>query len=180
MKKSILLVVAIFTFGFANAQYKNFGLKGGLNVCDLSNSEASALIGFHVGGFAEFMVMEKFTLQPELLFSTQGAKYDNLNFNLIYINLPVMGKYYVIDDFSIEAGPQIGLLVSAKEEDSDVIDSMNEIDICLNLGLGYNLNENMMLQLRYNLGLSEIEKRLPSGIDGSKNRVMQLSFGYKF
>ena len=179
MKKIILLVAAIFTFGFANAQYKDFGLKGGLNRADLSNSGTSALVGFHIGGFAEFMVMEKFDLQPELLLSTQGAKYDSADLNLIYINLPVMGKYQVTDFFSIEAGPQIGFLVSAKEDDVDVIDSYNTIDFCVNLGVGYNLNEKMMLQLRYNLGLSEIEKSLPSSIDGSKNAVIQLSFGYK-
>lgn len=173
------MVIAIFAFAFANAQYKDFGLKGGLNVSDLSNSEASALVGFHIGGFAEFMIMEKFALQPELLFSTQGAKYDSGTLNLIYVNLPVMGKYSVTENFSIEAGPQIGFLISAKDDDSDVIDSFNTIDFCLNLGIGYTLNEKMMLQLRYNLGLSEIEESLPSGIDGTKNAVIQLSFGYK-
>jgi hypothetical protein len=189
MKKVILTVAAIFAFGFASAQDKkggsdsemSFGAKGGLNMATVSNATgSSALIGAHIGGFAEFKLSDKFAVQPELLFSMQGAKFDSGSFSLNYINVPVMAKYYVADAFSVEAGPQIGFLMSAKDDGEDVKDGYNTIDFGVNFGAGYDLNEKMVLGLRYNLGLSDLQKDLPSGYDGSKNGVLSLSFGYKF
>ncbi len=127
MKKITLLLVTVFTIGFVNAQDKenmSFGVKGGLNVSSITNADqdgvnSKSLIGFHVGFFGEFMISDKFAIQPELLYSAQGVKLDfdgdNGDLKLDYINIPVMAKYYVADAFSLELGPQIGFLVSAKE-----------------------------------------------------------------
>ena len=96
MKKIILSALAVFVFGFTNAQEVKFGLKGGLNVANITGDieDNSSKVGFHVGGFAEIKVSEKFSVQPELLFSTQGTKFDfegtNVNFNLSYLNIPIM------------------------------------------------------------------------------------------
>ena len=181
MKKIILTAAAVFAFGFANAQDTKYGVKGGLNMSNFSNADgSSSLLAFHLGGFAEFKVSDKFAVQPELLYSAQGAKFTEGNLNFNYINIPVMAKYYVADAFSIEAGPQIGFLMSAKADGTDVKELYNTTDFGLNLGAGYNLNETMSLGLRYNMGLSDVQKDLPSGVSGSKNSSIQLSFGYKF
>lgn len=63
MKKIILAAIAVMAFGFANAQQTRFGIKGGLNMStvvggDVDNTKS--LVGFHVGGFAEIHVVEKF------------------------------------------------------------------------------------------------------------------------
>jgi opacity protein-like surface antigen len=199
MKKVILTAAAVFAFGFANAQDVKFGVKGGLNVATLTGDidNASSKVGFHVGGFAEIKVSDKFAVQPELLFSTQGAKREFLDdfgdgdvkveqkINLSYVNIPVMAKFYVADGFSLEAGPQIGFLTSAKykfeaegeSEEEDAKDELNSVDFGLNFGAGYNLTENLSAGLRYNLGLSNIAK----DSDGkSKNSVFSVSLGYKF
>ena len=78
MKKIVLSIAAMLVFGFANAQDVRFGVKGGLNIATLTGDvqDASTKVGFHVGGFAEIKVSDKFAVQPELLFSTQGAKSD--------------------------------------------------------------------------------------------------------
>ena len=180
MKKIILAAVAVFALGSANAQDVKFGVKGGLNMSTTSEDGASSLLAFHLGGFAELKVNDKFAVQPELLYSAQGAKFDGFNYNLNYINVPVMAKYYVADAFSIEAGPQIGFLMSAKVDGVDFKEFCKTTDFGLNLGAGYNLNENMSLGLRYSMGLSEIEKEVAVGDSGSKNSSFQLSFGYKF
>lgn len=188
MKKIILTVAAVFAFGFANAQDVKFGVKGGLNVANFSGDVDgnSALVGFHVGGFAEIKISEKFAVQPELLFSTQGAKFNeagtDVNFNLSYLNIPVMAKYYVADKFSLEAGPQIGFLTNAKakagSEKVDIKDDFESIDFGVNFGAGYDFTENLSAGLRYNLGLSNIAK--DSGNDKVHNNVFSLSVGYKF
>jgi len=180
MKKIIVTVAAIFAFGYANAQDVKFGVKGGLSNSSTTESGAKSLLGFHLGGFAEIKASDKFAVQPELLYSAQGAKFDGVSLNLNYINIPVMAKYYVADAFSIEAGPQIGFLMSAKSDGIDVKSVLKSTDFGLNLGAGYNLNETMSLGLRYNMGLSEIEKEIAAGDKGSKNTSIQLSFGYKF
>jgi hypothetical protein len=185
MKKIILTAAAVFALSFANAQDTKYGVKGGLNMSNVSNAEgSSSLLAFHLGGFAEFKISDKFAVQPELLYSAQGAKFSaggvSFTTNLNYINIPVMAKYYVADAFSIEAGPQIGFLMSAKEDGTDIKEFCNSTDFGINLGAGYNLNETMSLGLRYNMGLSDVQKDLAPGESGSKNSSIQLSFGYKF
>ncbi len=186
MKKLIFTVAAVCAFGFANAQddSMSFGVKGGVNMASVDAEDTGSLISFHVGGFAEFMLTEKFAIQPELTYSGQGAKVEGFggdyNLNLNYLNLPIMAKYFVTEDLSIELGPQIGFLMSAKADGEDAKDDFNTTDFGLNLGVGFNLNENMVLGLRYNMGLTELEKEVAAGAEGTKQSVLQVSFGYKF
>jgi hypothetical protein len=187
--KKIIISMAIFAFGFANAQETKFGVKGGFNLSNLTPSEgAKSLLGFNIGGFAEVKLNEKFAIQPELLFSTQGSKFDiegsMIKNSLSYLNIPVMFKYYVADKFNVEAGPQIGVLMSAKlkgDGDSlDIKDAYKSIDFGVNCGVGYSFSENISAGLRYNLGLSNILKSIEGETTNEKNSVIQLSVGYKF
>ncbi|WP_318640974.1 porin family protein [Flavobacterium ardleyense] len=210
MKKIILSVAAMLTFGFVNAQEVEFGVKAGVNIASITGDveDVSAKIGFHIGGFAEIKISEKFSVQPELLFSTQGAKseytYNEGGFtekstdklNLNYINIPVMAKLYVAEGFSLEAGPQIGFLMSSKTKsdytitgggmdinESVEVDSKeftNTVDFGLNFGLGYKFTENLSAGARYNLGLSDINKEVDGEALSVKNSVIQVSIGYSF
>lgn len=202
MKKITLSIVAVLAFGFANAQEVKFGAKAGLNVSTLTGdvNDVSSRVGFHVGGFAEIKLSDKFSVQPELLYSAQGAKGSYNDFDgtdiisidvtskLAYINVPVMAKYYVADKFSLEAGPQIGFLVSAKEkhsfggdsEELDIKDGLNSIDFGVNFGAGYDFTENVSVGVRYNLGLSNINKNEDGDSGKVKNSVFSLSVGYRF
>lgn len=93
-----------------------------------------------------------------------------------------MAKYFITDAFSIEAGPQIGFLTSAKlkgeGENEDVKDDFNSTDFGLNAGLGYNVTENINLGLRYNFGLSNIAK--DSDDDKITNTNFSFAVAYKF
>ena len=133
MKKIILASLILFSTG-TFAQEINFGVKAGINISNLRGDypdvidENKSKIGFHIGGFAEYEINDKFTLQPELLFSTQGntygfkdyygggTYYDGAEYNLKlnYLNLPIIIKYKVIEKLSIDFGPQIGYVLSAK------------------------------------------------------------------
>jgi hypothetical protein len=206
MKKNILTSLLILTIGLAFAQNTQFGLKGGLNVANLNGtgwvelSNTSPIISFHVGGFVEIKLSDKISIQPELLYSLQGCKYsielrqnDDPNeppinadvvSSLSYINIPVMFKYYVIEKFSLEAGPQLGVLVSSKVK-SDLtgqpssvynnISGYNSFDYGVNFGAGYDISEKLSTGIRYNLGLCDIDK----STSVTKNRVLSLSMCYK-
>jgi opacity protein-like surface antigen len=181
MKKIILSAVAVLAFGFTNAQGVKFGAKVALNVATFTGDveDASSLVGFQVGGFAEFKVSEKFAVQPELMYSAQGASGEGSDSKLGYLNIPVMAKYYVAKSFSLEAGPQIGFLLSAKEDGEDFKDYLSSTDFGFNFGAGYDFTENLSAGLRYNLGLSNIIDSEDN--DGSiKNSVFSVSLGYKF
>ena len=185
MKKLLLTAAAVFAFGFANAQETKFGVKAGLNMADWSGEDADGIdsrVSFHVGGFAEIKLADKFALQPELLYSSQGGKADGGTYNVDYINIPVMAKFYVIEKLSIEAGPQVGFLVSAKAkpdsgDDIDIKDELKSTDFGINAGASYNFTENLSAGLRYNLGLSQVVDADGADI---KNNVFSLSVGYKF
>lgn len=192
MKKLLFAAVAVFAFGAANAQEVSYGAKAGLNLSNFTgDAEGNSMkVGFQVGGFAEIMISDKFAIQPELLFSAQGAKmeekYDgetfkyDMNFN--YLNIPVMAKYYISEEFSVEAGPQIGFLMSAKAKgdggSEDVKDLYNSTDFGFNAGVGYNVTENINLGLRYTAGLSNIAK--DSGDYKVGNSNIAFAVAYKF
>ncbi|MDP5201195.1 porin family protein [Flavobacterium sp. DG2-3] len=193
MKKIILSAIAIMAFAFTNAQSTRFGIKGGLNISNVVGGDVEdnkSLVGFHVGGFAEIHVVEKFFIQPELLYSAQGAKFDGPfgadgDLKLNYLNIPVLAKYYVVDNkFSVEAGPQLGILLSAKAEGEDVKDFTRSTDFGFNLGAGYNFTENFSVGLRYTIGLSPITDNdiddSEEYYDSAKNSNLQLSLAYKF
>ncbi len=185
--KKVLVIVAFATLFIAtktNAQEFKFGLKGGINFAKFIGDDVDAdmFTGFHLGAVAEYSFNEKVVIQPELLFSTQGAKADGANFKVKvnYLNLPIMVKYFVSDGFNLQAGPQIGFLLDSKFEGEDVgIDAdeaFKNIDFGVNLGLGYQFDEHIFIEGRYNLGLSDIMKE-----DGNaKNSVFQISLGYIF
>jgi opacity protein-like surface antigen len=187
MKKIILSAVAVFAFGFANAQEVKFGAKAALNVATLTGDveDASSLVGFQVGGFAEIKISDKFSVQPELLYSAQGASFDGGDTKLNYLNIPVMAKFYVADAFSLEAGPQVGFLLSAKSDGEDIKDFYSSTDFGINLGAGYDFTENLSVGLRYNFGLSnvtdfgDLEDFIGEDIS-IKNNVFSVSVGYKF
>jgi hypothetical protein len=95
-----------------------------------------------------------------------------------------MFKYYVIEKFSLEAGPQLGVLVSSKVK-SDLtgqpssvynnISGYNSFDYGVNFGAGYDISEKLSTGIRYNIGLCDIDK----STSVTKNRVLSLSMCYK-
>ena len=75
--KKLLFIVAIAAFGFTtvNAQEVSYGAKAGVNFASIwgdDNDEAGIRTSFHVGAVVEIAFSEKFSLQPELVYSSQG------------------------------------------------------------------------------------------------------------
>ena len=93
-----------------------------------------------------------------------------------------MAKYFVAEGFSLEAGPQIGFLMSAKakadSESIDVKDAFESTDFGINVGAGYDVTENINLGLRYTIGVSNILK--DSGDFKAGNSNIAFAVGYKF
>lgn len=184
--KNLFLAAAILFAGFttAVAQEVNWGIKAGANYSTISSDmDPDYLFGFHAGVVAEIPLSAKFSLQPELLYSLEGAKsefsFEEEGFSISseqeirlgYINLPVMAKYFVTPALSLQAGPQIGYLVNAEidyeissnfPEDftesgtEDIKDDLKKTSFGVNFGLGYDFSNKLFVQARYHLGLSDI------------------------
>lgn len=213
MKKLFFFAAITFlTFPIANAQELNFGAKAGVNFASIGGDESDdydGKTGYHLGLVAEYMLTERFALQPEILYSAQGAKGEEsysfegeqgnyeVDLKLNYINIPLLAKYYVTEGFSLEAGPQIGFLLSADYDftetysfegetetftgTEDIKDDMNSIDFSLAVGLGYKLEMGLFFNARYGIGLSNIHDLEDEDEDFSQNnQVLQLSVGYMF
>lgn len=204
--KNILSLAALIAFSFcAKAQQQiKIGPKAGVNFSTLSDlSKAKTLTGYYVGAVAEVKLADKFSIQPELVFSSQGAKniysevvlgdiVNHHNHDVINsINLPILGKYFVTNSLSIELGPQFGLLVKAENQDKitingeeikenrDFKDELNLFDFGIAAGLAYDLTNGLFVNARYNYGLTNVGKTGEYYGD-SKNRVIQLGVGFKF
>lgn len=182
--KKLLFCFAIAVLGIAhlNAQDVEFGVKAGLNFASINGDgvpDSGITTAFNFGVMAEIPVSSKLSFQPELLYSGQGYATDKESIVFNYINVPLMAKYYVTERFSFQAGPQIGVLTSAKIEDIDVKDNLKSTDFGLNFGLGYKLDNGLNFNARYNLGLSNIND--VSGMSNkNQNGVVQVSVGYFF
>ncbi|MFH7018165.1 porin family protein [Flavobacterium sp. FlaQc-47] len=194
MKKIILSALAVMAFGFTNAQSTRFGVKGGLNLSNIVGGDvedSKSLVGFHVGGFAEIKIADKFAIQPEILYSAQGSTFDggplfgDVDLKLNYLNIPVLAKYYIVPKFSVEAGPQLGVLLSAKSEGEDVKDGFKSVDFGFNVGAGFHFTEDLSINLRYTIGISPIAENSDVDneqeyYDSAKNSNLALSLAYKF
>lgn len=178
MKKTIVLLVMLGSIACLNAQTVKFGLKAGANFANLegNNVEGSIYTSFHFGALLEVKLLENLSLQPELLYSSQGtrvdeAALDDINYN--YITVPVLAKFYLTKNkLSFEAGPQFSFLVNENVQEQFEGETF---DFALAGGLGYNITEHFLIQARYVAGLTEATKNAEI-----KNRTIQLSLGYRF
>lgn len=155
-----LIIFTLITFN-ANAQHSssprghiNLGLKAGVNVYNYDNNKYDQISGFHFGLLGHVHLSGQWAIQPELLFSNQGAKIGDTNNILDYINIPVLLQYMHDNGFRLQAGPQLGILLRADNKDN-----LNPIDFGVSFGTSYVVPATGFgIDARYNLGLSNINK----------------------
>jgi hypothetical protein len=167
------------------AQTFQLGIKGGVNVSNFTggnfeNIDKKSLVGFHAGGFVSFFLGDNFAIQPEVLFSSQGAKLESAgqkqNLKVSYINVPVMLKYRFNGGFYLEAGPQIGFKVNEKTDDMQIDDFAKSTDLSVAGGLGFHSSSGLGIGARYTAGLSKVGDFDTGNIDPDfKNGVIQVS-----
>jgi hypothetical protein len=185
MKKIFLLIVCAISFAAAQAQLK-YGIKAGLNFANLVGPDVDdngLKLGVHFGGFANFQVADKFTVQPELIFSAQGARFedpgDDDKYRFSYLNIPLLGQYNDPSGFYGETGPQFGFLLSAKAKHdghvSSVKDGYRTVDFSWAFGAGYKVTPEASIGVRFNLGLSNISDNSHFKV---RNSVLQIGVAY--
>jgi len=158
------------------------------------NNRSKSKTNFEIGAFAEFMLNDQIAIAPEFNYAGAGNYAEGKDMDgkwtytssLSYIQIPVMIKYYFNENISINAGPQLGFLLSATDlyeqgtySDSDLVkDDLNSTDFGLNIGGSYKMENGLFFDLRYYMGLSGTRKNAKY-ID-YKNTGLKFGVGYYF
>jgi hypothetical protein len=103
---------------------------------------------------------------------------------LDYLNIPILINWYLpwVEGLTIKGGLQPAFLLSSSVDYGNVSvgmddsDSFETFDFAIPLGVSYELDFGLLLDVRYNIGMTDIYK------DGSKgkNAVFQITLGYRF
>jgi hypothetical protein len=204
MKKlfTILFVgTCLFAAHQSNAQLIKKGIKGGVNFSSIKNfgdavsaQSTSSYTGWHAGVFLQAK-LPIVAIQLDILYQQQGQVWTDLSsidentLKQSYVLIPLVAKVSIIPVINLQAGLQYGALASAAVNDvkefdfgggtTQVKDAFNSSDFSLIFGLGFDISK-LMIDLRYNLGLSDINDLSLSNAEQLTNGTIQLSAGIKF
>ncbi len=197
MKKAVVvlaIVALVFTFALVNQASAQMvmsakGVKVGLNIANLSGddvNDADARTLFSAGAFARFGLGPIFAIQPELLMSMKGAKWESgsieTTLDLTYIEIPVLFRVNIpLQTFvpAIYAGPYLGIKASDELKVDD--QTMDNHDMKLkstDFGLAFGVEGSFALlsvEARYTMGMSSIDEDADV-----KNKVISFLVGYSF
>lgn len=209
MKKSkiifaivLLISASQLTFSQEKNDFK-LGIKGGVNFSNINadnTSENKALTGVNFGVFAKLPITNSFAIQPEMYFTTKGSEltYQSVfvdgtaQFDLNYIEVPVLAVFKITNNFNVQLGPYASYLVSADVNNvSDVsynfennIDSgdFTKFDTGIAAGVEFE-GKSFSLGIRYNFGLVTVgEEKTYFGTNyifpDGKNSVLNVYLSY--
>src|SRR5450631_2129794 len=187
MKKTTIFVASLFLLFTAKAQDVHFGVKGGVNVSQLhfnDNISSESKTGMNIGILAHIHTSSRtWAIQPEIFYSMEGARNVNntgINYNLNYLNVPVLLQYMFDNGFRLEGGPQIGFLLNAKRKSGEVsVDdhSFKSTAFSIPLGIGYLASSGLGVDVRYVFGLSNLDDSQNGTI--IQSNVFQLGLFYQ-
>ena len=143
--KRILVCIILSSCLFSKAQGIDFGVKLGMNFSELSDAtELKNKTGFVGGIFAGINFNDKSGIRVDALYSKQGAKITDGNFDLNYLNIPVVYKRRIFSKLHFQIGPQFGFILDEKikiTQPGGAIDNLNtkKFDLSGVLGLGVDI-----------------------------------------
>lgn len=169
--------------------------------------DKSVTAGALIGAEFEYQVSNLISVAAGLNYSLQGGGWSNYSeqiggtkieikdtrMELGYITLPVVANFYLFKGFAVKAGVQFGFLTNANlkstievgkrkvDLDESFTSECNKVDVSIPFGVSYELsNVPVVIDMRYNLGLTKINKESEPGYKDIKNNVIQVTAGYKF
>lgn len=194
----LLVSILCFCIQYVSAQVQ-FGIKAGYNLAAIPvplsvGFTENSLSGFNAGLTVSIPLSKHFFLQPELVYSEQGkilinhdyGNYQHIKYSYKYLNLPILIKYQHTSGLFAETGPQLGILLNLKFDYGNDVQSTDRtytqpMDFAWVFGLGYKMPKlNLGLDIRYNVGLTDIYRYGPPKSYSANNRVFQVGLLYFF
>ncbi|MFI8379939.1 porin family protein [Leeuwenhoekiella sp. NPDC079379] len=199
--KKLILIASIIALGTTAAKAQEsfqFGVKGGVNFANIAGDDSNdpdSRTAFYAGLVAELPISEKFSIQPEVIYSAQGATIatidqdnifdvdDNTEYQLDYIQVPLMAKIYLVDGLSLQAGPSFNFLVNEEIDfeptnnggDVNIVDGANDFEFGTAAGLEYKFDSGLFIQGRYTRGFTKIYDDV-----NAYNYAIQAGVGFVF
>jgi len=180
---SFMLLSFMLTVQAQKETFVRFGGVVGFNMSkwggdDYKDFETTFKPGFHVGGVAEMVLTDRWSIQPELLFSYEGTNSDLLDkgISAMYIKFPILVFY----NFYVGSGilsPGVGGYcaggiagkVDGGDQNTFGDDALNRFDWGVEARLAYELRNGVFASL----GVSQ-------GFTQTHSMALKVSLGYKF
>ena len=199
MRFRALVLVAAFvgltaTPSLAQGNFSG-GVKGGVNFAKLAIDPEETeccdnRTGFAGGLFVVAPINDAISIQPEFLYSMQGAKFVDddsdaeLEINLDFFQVPILVRADFASNGSVQPfvvfGPSIGFRMRAKqkfeEEEEDIKEEVEKVDFSFAVGGGLQFGRGS-LEARYTHGLKDIST---NDEDEAKTRMFSVLLGYRF
>ncbi len=163
------------------------GPKVGVNFAHMSKFQGADLeqgmgVGFNLGVAAQMHFGRKrgadagtgpLGVQLEVLYAQNSIKTSSKNIKLSYLEVPVLVKFFVLPNLSIEAGPTFCKLLSSSP---DVISDKSKVvsiktgdlkggDVRLSIGANFETKMGLVLGARYNIGTSKLAGNFPCKVN---------------
>ncbi|MGZ8545177.1 MAG: porin family protein [Flavisolibacter sp.] len=196
MRKSIVVILFMLGAGMLHAQNKKFasGIKAGVNLANLRldnqpDVNSDMRINFHAGIWYNIPFSKNFSLNPEILFSAEGANQEsNISTNdiiLNYLQIPIMLQLNTSSGFFLETGPALSILAKGQEtiktsaatSELALNKQIKKTNLSWGAGLGYRMKK-LGFYGRYNLGLSNLAKN--DTRPETKSSVIQVGLSWGF
>lgn len=195
MKATLFILLSFVLFAALPAKAQlGFGIKGGVNLTTLNIDDPelsyNSKTGYHAGVFLRAR-FDKVGIQPELLLFTQNGDIESSVFGtaqerFTYLSVPVMLKFYPVGGFNIQVGPQFGFLLDGEREyktilgggTQDITEYYKESDVSVSLGGGYDFDFGLGLDVRYNIGVKDINNAANG--EEARSRIFLLSLSWNF
>jgi len=192
--KFLFILVVMIGFSSFSQSRTSFGLRSGINVSKLSNTDLESKTDFYLGAFVHIKISEKYVLQPELGYSEQGgqAKFATENdIDIHYITISIANKFFVKDSgfhfiiapgFDFDTDDTLFNIVN-RSEGNDV----TFMDVNIGLGMGMEFKNGLGIEARYKQGLLDVFSGNWHRFESQQyedenqfNTVFQIGILYKF
>lgn len=197
MKTTLFAAIVVF-FSVqilqAQASFKP-GLRGGLNISKLTQTESSFKADFYIGGYGALKLGKLYTLQPEITYTNQGGNnieiqnynhetnqttVKNESITISYVSVGIINKFNFNDQVNFHLGPLFDIQTGRN------IYSNSEVDLAFTAGLGYNVTNNLAVEGRIKKGLIDVldsfytSSNSPFMGSYNTNFLFQLGLSYTF
>jgi len=164
--------------------------------------------GNMVGVELEYQLAKKFSVAAGVNYmqagtawkdvTENGVKYKDMKLETGYVTVPVVANFYVCKGLALKSGVQFAFLTDAKFKSSAEASKgdftakvdgevkckeyMNNFDLSIPVGISYEFKVPIVIDLRYNIGLTKANKNenLFGNNGDSRNHTCTLTVGYKF
>ena len=205
-KAATLVVLLMASISFAqdgtdDRDELKFGIKAGVNFANVYDEKGDEFVadgkaGLAAGAFVSIPLGKLFGIQPEVMYSQKGFKASGsvLGFGYdykrtsTYLDIPLLLQVKPSSYFTILAGPQFSYLLETKNEfngaSSTIEEEINKENykkgvIGAVVGADFNY-ENFVLGTRFGWDLSKSDADGNTNTPRYKNKVIQVTLGYRF